>query len=58
MEGEGEGRQQGPYGAVEHLREVNMADAPPRVWVGSLGKMVVQEVHDLDVRELLEGFKL
>lgn len=55
---EREKRGQGPHGAMEHLREVKMAEAPPRVWVGGLGKMVNQEVHDLEVRGLFEGFKM
>lgn len=53
-----EGIEQGPHGAMEHLRDVRRADVPPRVYLGGIGKMINQEEHDKEIRGYLEGFKM
>lgn len=53
-----EGVEQGPYGAIEHMREVRQAKPPPRLWVGGLSKMINQEQHDREIRGYFEGFKV
>lgn len=50
--------EQGPYGALEHMRGAWQASSAPRVYVGGIGKMKNQEEHDREIREYFEGFKM
>ncbi|KAF3761916.1 hypothetical protein M406DRAFT_222190, partial [Cryphonectria parasitica EP155] len=54
----GKKREQGPYAALDHLKEVERADTPPRVYVGGIGKMVNQEENDKEIRGYFEGFQI
>lgn len=50
--------EQGPYGAIDHIRDMRTAAPPPRVYVGGLGKMINQETHEREVRGYFEGHKM
>lgn len=54
----GEGIEQGPYGALDHIDAVSKGDAPARVFVGGLGKMINQKENDKEIRGYFEGFNV
>lgn len=54
----GEGIKQGPYGALDHIDEMSKADAPARVYIGGLGKMINQKENDREIRAYLDGFNV
>jgi len=51
-------REQGPYGALEHLGEMKARDDSDgrRLYVGGLGKMIDQEHNQTEMSALFEGF--
>ena len=53
---------QGPYGAMKHVDETKARAAQNaddhRLYVGGLGRMIDQEQHDREMRELFDGFDM
>jgi len=48
--------EQGPSGAIRHIDIRNRVGDGTQLYVGGLGKMIDQEHHDIEMRELFAGF--
>ncbi|KAK4132045.1 RNA-binding domain-containing protein [Trichocladium antarcticum] len=50
--------EQGPNGAIQHLKQRARGANGAQLYIGGLGKMIDQEHHDTEIQELLDGFEI